>query len=314
MKISFIIPILNEAESLNILHNEILQHIDNYEYEIIFIDDGSTDDSFSVLSAIADKDRQVKVIKFRRNFGKAEALSVGFDYACGDVVFTLDADLQDDPAEIPHFIEKINEGWDIVCGWKQKRHDPLMKVYPSKFFNLITSATFGLKLHDYNCGFKAFKNEVVREIDLYGEMHRYIPALAQAKGFKVTEIPVNHRVRKFGQSKYGLNRFVRGYLDLFTVKLVTKFNKSPLYLFGGLGSLFAGTGFILALYLTFMRMVRMVYLTNRPLLFLSILLIIMGVQFFSIGLIGELLVNQAGKNYRRDKISVEKVLNHEIDA
>ena len=309
MKLSFVIPVFNEEESLDILYHEIIENIKCYEYEIIFIDDGSTDNSYEIIKNIADKDTNLKIIGFRRNFGKSAALHLGFSYCSGDIVFTMDADLQDNPQEIPSFIKQIHEGWDIVTGWKKKRKDPLSKTLPSKIFNFITSKTFNLKLHDYNCGFKAYKKEVVKELDIYGEMHRYIPALAIAKGFTVKEIEVNHRERRFGKSKFGIERYLRGFLDLLTVKLVTTFNRSPLYLFGGIGTIIFGSGFLIALYLTVMRFMKLMYLTNRPLLFLSILMIIVGLQFVSIGLIGELLVNQSRKLNKNETISIKSLVN-----
>ena len=310
MKLSFVIPVLNEEESLGILYSEIKENIQSVceAYEIIFIDDGSTDNSFCILKGLAEKDSNIKVIKFRKNFGKSAALNIGFRHSSGDVVFTLDADLQDDPGEISAFIIKINEGWDIVTGWKVKRNDPLSKRIPSKLFNYVVSKSFGLKLHDYNCGFKAYKSSVLHEIDIYGEMHRYIPALAYAKGFKITEIPVNHRARSYGKSKFGAERYVHGCLDLLTVKLVTRFNRSPLYLFGGIGAALSGTGFLLSLHLTILRIFYGMFLTNRPLLFLAMLLIIVGLQFISIGLIGELLVNQTRKFNKNDNVSIEEII------
>ncbi|MCL1827696.1 MAG: glycosyltransferase, partial [Candidatus Cloacimonetes bacterium] len=207
------------------------------------------------------------------------------------------------------FIEKINEGYDLVSGWKYDRHDPIEKRLPSKLFNRVTARLSGVKLHDFNCGFKAYTKEVVKSIDVYGEMHRYIPALALAKGFSVTEIPVHHRPRKFGKSKYGMERYLRGYLDLLTVKLVTGFSRSPLYLFGGTGSLLFGAGFLLGIYLSFMRIFLSVYLSNRPLLFLAILLMIVGLQFISIGLIGELLVSQTRKLNQNNHVSIKETIN-----
>ena len=311
MRLSIVVPVFNEEGTLSVLYNEIITNVKSCceAYEIIFIDDGSTDGSFKIMSELYEKDQNIKIVKFRRNFGKSAALNVGFKHSKGDVILTLDADLQDDPIEIPVFISKIKEGWDMVNGWKVKRYDPLSKTLPSKIFNRIVSKTFGIKLHDFNCGFKAYKKEVLIEIDVYGEMHRYIPALAHAKGFKITEIPVNHRAREFGKSKFGNERYLHGYLDLLSVKLVTKFNRSPLYLFGGIGSLLAGAGFLLGLYLTIMRLFYDMFLTNRPLLFLAILLIIVGLQFISIGLIGELLVNQTRKFNRKDTVSIEKVVS-----
>jgi len=318
MKLSFVIPVLDEADSINTLYDEILMNISEYEYEIIFIDDGSVDNSYQVMKNLSEKDKFVKLIKFRRNFGKSAALNVGFQHATGDIIFTMDADLQDDPSEIPNFIQKLlshvhflNSGksWDMVTGWKKKRKDPISKRLPSILFNKVVSFVFSIKLMDHNSGFKAYKNHVIKELDIYGEMHRYIPALAIAKGFFVAEIPVNHRVRVHGKSKFGSERYLRGYLDLLTVKLVTTFNRSPLYLFGGIGTLLTSTGFLIGLYLTVLRLSKQIYLSNRPLLFLCMLLIIVGLQFFSIGLIGELLVNQSRKLNKNDVVSVEEKVN-----
>ncbi len=309
MKLSFIIPVFNEKESLERLYSEILENIENKDYEIIFIDDGSSDNSFNIMEQLAKRDKRVKIIKFRKNFGKSASLQTGFENAKGDIIFTMDADLQDNPTEIPEFIEKIEEGYDLVTGWKKNRKDPISKTIPSKFFNFITSISFKLKLHDYNCGFKAYKKEVINEIDIYGEMHRYIPAIVHTKGFKVTEIPVEHRPREFGRSKYGVERYLRGFLDLLTVKLLTSFTHSPLYLFGRIGSTFSIIGFLIGLYLTIMKYAFHQPLYNRPLLFLSILLIMVGLQFFSIGLLGELIVNQSRDKNKKRIISIEKTLN-----
>ncbi len=309
MKLSFIIPVFNEKQSLQPLYSEILENIDNYKYEIIFIDDGSSDGSFEVMQELAGKDKNVKIIKFRKNFGKATSLNQGFEAAQGDIIFTMDADLQDDPKEIMNFINKLDAGYDLVSGWKKKRNDPIHKTFPSKLFNTITAKFFRLKLHDYNCGFKAYRKEVIKELDIYGEMHRYIPALADSKGFKIGEIPVNHRPRMFGKSKYGIERYIRGFLDLLTVKLVTSYTHSPLYLFGRIGTAFSIIGFLIGLYLTIMKFWFNQPLYNRPLLYLSILLIVLGLQFFSIGLIGELLVNQNRKQNKSKMISIEKKIN-----
>ena len=309
MKISFVIPVLNEEASLEILYKEILDNLDDYSYEIIFIDDGSTDKSFEIIKNIAQKDINVKAIKFRRNFGKSEALQVGFSSVTGNIIFTMDADLQDNPIEIPRFISEIQNGYDLVSGWKKKRHDPLSKKIPSKFFNFITSKSVGLKLNDFNCGFKAYRAQTVKELDIYGDMHRYIPALAFAKGFKVKEIVVEHRERKFGKSKYGIERYLRGFFDLLTVKLITGFTRSPLYLFGKIGLFFSGIGFIITSYLSYLKIFENVSLSNRPMLSLGVLLILAGLQFFSIGLIGELLVNQTRKNNKQSNISIEDKIN-----
>ena len=207
------------------------------------------------------------------------------------------------------FLEKLEEGYDLVTGWKEKRKDPISKTLPSKIFNSVVSKSFKLKLHDYNCGFKAYRKEVVKELDIYGEMHRYIPALAQEKGFRIAEIPIHHRKREFGKSKYGIERYLRGFLDLLTVKLVTNYMHSPLYLFGGIGSLFGFSGILIGIYLTILKYGYHQSLSNRPLLYLAILLITIGFQLFSLGLLGELMVNQSRKLNRQKKISIESKIN-----
>ncbi len=308
MLLSFVIPVLNEQDSLPQLVEEIRANCQPQDYEIIFIDDGSTDKSFDVMAELSANDKQVKVVKFRRNFGKAAALQYGFGLVSGEVVFTMDADLQDNPAEIPGFVRKISEGWDVVSGWKQKRKDPWHKVLPSRFFNFVTALTFRLKLKDYNCGFKAYRNEVVRELNIYGEMHRYIPALAHSLGFRITEMPVEHRPRKFGRSKYGLERYMRGFFDLLTVKMVTHYIKSPLYLFGRVGLIATLAGAAITLYLSILKVFFSQPLSNRPLLFLGITLILGGLQFISLGLISELIINRISP-IQGLPISVEKTLN-----
>lgn len=312
MKISYVIPVLNEEDSLNQLYNEIVKNNPDCEYEIVFIDDGSTDRSYQIMQFLAEQDKHVILVRFRRNFGKAAALHIGFQIANGDYVFTLDADLQDDPIEIPNFIKKMDEGFDLVSGWKKKRNDPLYKVFPSRIFNFITSHTFKLKLKDFNCGYKLYKRDVVKEITLYGEMHRYIPVLADALGFKVGELPVNHRARQFGVSKYGMERYLRGFFDLLTVKMVTFYVKSPLYLFGRIGITSVFLGVILTGYLTILKFFYGHPLTNRPLLFLGILMILAGLQFVSMGLISELIVNRSHAK-KSQLISIRESANIEID-
>ena len=309
MKLSFVIPAYNEEESIILLYKEIIGNRGEHQYEIIFIEDGSTDGTFEVMKELAGRDANVKVVKFRKNLGKAAALQSGFNIASGDVIFTMDADLQDDPKEIPHFLEKLAEGNDLVTGWKKKRHDPLSKRLPSKFFNFITSQSFGLKLHDYNCGFKAYRAEVIKELDIYGEMHRYIPALAYSRGFKVAEIVVEHRSRQFGNSKYGWERYFKGFMDLLTVKLLTHYSRSPLYLFGNIGASISFLGFLIALYLSVLKIFFEQTLSNRPLLFLAILLIMVGLQFFSLGLLSELIVNQNRKLNREKNLSIQTTIN-----
>ncbi|HHE40533.1 MAG TPA: glycosyltransferase [Candidatus Cloacimonetes bacterium] len=290
MELSFVIPVYNEEESLKELHKEIIENISNTSYEIIFIDDGSTDNSYAVIEELARKDANIKPIRFRTNFGKAAALQAGFDKAQGEIIFTMDADLQDDPKEIPRFVEKINEGYDLVSGWKKKRKDPITKRWPSKFFNLITSIVFHLRLHDYNCGYKAYRKEAAKSLNIYGELYRYIPAIVWSKGFSVTEIVVTHHKRRFGRSKYGASRLIRGFLDLLTVTMITKYRRSPLYLFGASGLIISLFGFIISVWLAVKKIFFGMSLSNRPLLFLGILLIVVGVQLISLGLLGEMIV------------------------
>jgi glycosyltransferase involved in cell wall biosynthesis len=309
VKLSFVIPAYNEEESIIQLYEEIVANRGNYQYEIIFIEDGSTDGTFAKMQNLAERDANVKVIRFRKNLGKAAALQCGFNHAGGEVVFTMDADLQDNPKEIPHFIEKLEEGYDLVTGWKKKRRDPLNKRLPSKFFNFFASVSFGLKLHDFNCGFKAYKKEVIKELDIYGEMHRYIPAMAHSRGFQVAEIVVEHRSRQFGKSKYGWKRYIRGFLDLMTVKLLTHYSRSPLYLFGNVGAFLTIIGFLIALYLSVLKIFYNQALSNRPLLFLAILLIMVGLQFFSLGLLSELIVNQNRKLNKDRSLSIRSFIN-----
>lgn len=308
MRISFVIPALNEQDSLRQLTQEIQAHCPTEDHEIIYIDDGSTDASFEIMSSLAAEDSRIKVVRFRRNFGKAAALQKGFSIASGEVVFTLDADLQDDPAEIPAFLAKLDEGFDLVSGWKQKRKDPWHKRWPSKLYNWVTARTFGLKLKDYNCGFKAYRQSLVKELTLYGEMHRYIPVLAHALGYKVGQIAVHHRPRKFGKSKYGMERYLRGLFDLLTVRMVTHYNKSPLYLFGRWGLVSTLLGLIISGYLAALKIFWGVPLSNRPLLFLGMLLILGGLQFLSMGLLSELIVSKFNSRNKYN-ISVQESIN-----
>ncbi len=303
MKLSFVIPVYNEEKSLKELHKEIIENIPNTSYEIIFIDDGSTDNSYAVIEEIAREDANIKPIRFRTNFGKAAALQAGFDKAQGEIIFTMDADLQDDPKEIPRFIEKIDEGYDLVSGWKKKRKDPITKRWPSKFFNLITSMVFHLRLHDYNCGYKAYRRDAAKSLNIYGELYRYIPAIVWSKGFSVAEIVVTHHKRKFGRSKYGASRLIRGFLDLLTVTMITKYRRSPLYLFGASGLIISLIGFIISVWLAVNKIFFGMSLSNRPLLFLGILLIVVGVQLISLGLLGEMIVySSRQKNKKGDEL------------
>jgi len=299
MDLSFIIPVYNEEKSLYPLYTSIRKNVSNKTYEIIFIDDGSTDNSYNEITKLAKSDQNVKPIHFRTNFGKAAALQAGFEKAKGDIIFTMDADLQDDPDEIPRFIEKIEEGYDLVSGWKKKRRDPITKRWPSKFFNLITSMVFHLRLHDYNCGYKAYRREAAKSLDIYGELYRYIPAIIWSKGYSVAEIVVTHHKRKFGKSKYGAGRLIRGFLDLLTVTMITKYRRSPLYLFGASGLIISLIGFTISVWLAVEKIFFGMSLSNRPLLFLGILLIVVGVQLISLGLLGEMIVYSSRQRRKR---------------
>lgn len=297
--LSVIIPLLNEEESLPELTDQIVKSISGMEinnYEIIFVDDGSTDSSFEVIKDLRQKNNRIHCIKFRRNYGKSAALAVGFQRAKGKYVITMDADLQDDPAEIPNLIKKLQQGYDLVSGWKKKRFDPITKTIPSKFFNYVTSKVTGVKLHDFNCGLKGYRSAVVKSLHVYGEMHRYLPALAHFDGFKVTEIEVHHHPRKYGTTKFGLSRFIYGFLDLLTVLVTAKYMKRPLHFFGTVGSILAILGVIINTVLTINWFLGAKNLSNRPLLTLGIAMIIVGVQFISLGLLGELLTKHQVMN------------------
>jgi glycosyltransferase involved in cell wall biosynthesis len=289
---SVIVPLLNEEESLTELYSRITEVLSklSQNYEIIFVDDGSTDKSYNILQSIKSKDDKVRIFQFQKNYGKSAALSLGFSEARGEIIITIDADLQDDPKEIPLLVSKLNEGYDVISGWKKQRKDPLSKIIPSKIFNLVTSLLTGIKIHDFNCGLKCFRKTVVKNIKVYGELHRYIPALAAFDGYKVGELEVIHHFRKYGKTKYGMSRFFYGFFDLITVVFVSKYTHRPLHLFGIVGLLFFTFGFGINLYLT-IRWFQGFGIGNRPLLFLGILLIILGIQFVSIGLLGEMIVN-----------------------
>jgi dolichol-phosphate mannosyltransferase len=294
--ISLVVPVYNECESLAPLYAEIAETAGRaaLEVEVIFVDDGSTDGSWKVIADLAAAHPVIRGIRFRRNFGKAAALSAGTRAARGDILITLDADMQDDPAEIPHFLEALAQNKDVVSGWKKVRFDPWHKVLPSRVFNFIVSWVTGVHLHDHNCGMKAYRAEVFREIKLYGELHRFIPVLAADRGFRVGEIVIQHRPRRYGRSKYGLRRFVRGLLDLLTVKFLTGFGRRPQHLLGGLGLLSFVLGALGMAYLAIVWVVRIWVpelepLHNRPLLLYSVAALLLGAQLISIGLLAELM-------------------------
>lgn len=306
VNISIIIPLLNERHSLEELHHGVVQEMEKLglTYEVIFIDDGSSDDSFDIIRNLWEKNPAIKGIRFRRNFGKSLALNEGFRQAKGDILITMDADLQDDPKEIPRMIDKLNEGYDLISGWKQERKDPVLsKNLPSKLFNLILSWGAGLKLHDFNCGFKIYRRAVVEHLHLYGELHRFVPALVHAQGYKVAEIPVGHRSRRFGKSKFGLTRFTHGFFDFLTVIFLTKFLRRPMHFFGGLGSLISMIGIVICGYLTWLWFLGET-IGHRPLLTLGVLLIIVGMQMVTTGLVAE-MVNFWHRSFNNEGIVEE---------
>ena len=312
MDISIVIPVYNEEESLPELKKWISRVMSDhgFSYEVLFIDDGSSDASWEVITQISDDDENYKGVQFTRNYGKSAALQTGFEHVKGDVVITMDADLQDSPDEVPALYKMVmDEGYDLVSGWKKKRHDPLNKTIPSKFFNYVTSKVSGIKLHDFNCGLKAYKKVVVKSINVYGEMHRYIPLIAKWSGFKkIGEKPVEHRARQFGVTKYGWERFVTGFLDLLSVTFVTRFKKSPMHFFGTLGTLF----FLLGSFITAWLVGQKLYyswvlvahdqvrqITDQPLFFLALVAVVIGTQLFLSGFLAEMLTQwKKGGDYK----------------
>lgn len=308
MDVSLVIPLFNEEESLSELVSWIdnVCHSNRLSYEVILVDDGSTDDSWNKVLELHQLYPQTKGIKFRRNYGKSAALNVGFSEAQGDVVITMDADLQDNPDEIPGLHKMIQEeGYHLVSGWKKRRKDPLNKRIPSKFFNWFTQRVSGIKLHDFNCGLKAYKRVVVKNIDVYGEMHRYIPVIAKWNGFnKIGEKVVKHLPRKYGETKFGIERFMKGFLDLLSIMFVSRFGKRPMHLFGALGTLLFMAGFAIAGYLAYAKLLMNEYnMTERPLFYLGLLCMIIGSQLFMTGFLAELL---SRNDPEKNTYSIEK--------
>ncbi len=298
MDLSIVIPLFNEEASLPELTAWISEvcHREKLEFEMIFVDDGSQDGSWKVLTKLEEGFPELKAIRFRRNYGKSAALNQGFSAASGDVVITMDADLQDSPDEIPGLYRMITkEGYDLVSGWKKNRHDPITKTLPSKLFNRTTRAISGIHLHDFNCGLKAYKSELVKSIEVQGEMHRYIPVIAKWTGFgRIGEKVVIHYERKYGSSKYGMSRLVKGYLDLLSITFTSKFGKRPMHFFGSLGSFIFFIGFSIAGYLAYEKIFNEVYkMTDRPLFFLALLAMIIGTQLFMTGFLAELIARSS---------------------
>jgi len=292
-KVSIIVPVYNESRNIPILYNEITKTFKTFEpeFELIFINDGSKDNSLNIIKNLREKDKRVKYISFRKNYGQTAALSAGFDFASGEIMVTMDGDLQNDPSDIPAMIEKLKrEKLDLINGWRYKRKDSfLSRKLPSMIANLLISRTTGVKLHDYGCTLKVYRKDIAKDIKLYGELHRFIPALAQMEGANIGEKKVNHRKRKHGKSKYGISRTIKVILDLITIKFLSSYSTKPLQIFGLLGTITGGAGVILALYLAYVRLILLEGIGGRPLLFLMLLLIFIGVQFFSLGLLGEML-------------------------
>ncbi len=287
-----VIPLLNEEENIPLLYNELKQTLDEMrvDYELVFVDDGSKDSSLDILKDLQKKDLHVCVISLRKNFGQTAAMSAGFDLACGDIIVAMDADLQNDPADIPRLLAEINSGSDLVTGWRYDRKDPFFsRKLPSKIANKIISSTTGVHLHDYGCTLKAFKADVIKNIKLYGEMHRFIPAIASAMGVSIAEVKVNHRSRKYGSSKYGISRTLRVILDLITVKFLLNYATRPIHVFGAIGFVSGSAGMLIAFIMTLQRQFYGMPLSDRPLLLFAILLIFVGVQFVTIGLVAEML-------------------------
>jgi len=294
VELSIVIPLLNEEESVEPLYAQLKRVLEplGQSYEIIIVDDGSTDRSFELLKGLQAQDKRLKVIRFRRNFGQTAAFAAGFEYAQGQVVVTMDADLQNDPADIPRLLEKLEEGYDVVSGWRVERWKSawLTRRLPSVAANRLISETTGIRLHDYGCSLKAYRSEVVKNINLYGELHRFIPAMASWMGVSVAEIPVHYQPRQFGRSKYGLSRTIKVILDLLTVRFLLSYSTRPIHIFGSLGLAMSGVGGILGLYLSVVKLIMGQDIGDRPLLLLAILLMVLGVQMITMGLLGELVV------------------------
>ncbi len=312
MDLSVVIPLFNEAENIPELFSQLKRALEGLgrSYEIIVVDDGSTDGSFDILKQLHASDPHLKVIRFRRNFGQTPAFAAGFDLAQGDWVITMDADLQNDPADIPMLVAKAEEGYDVVSGWRVNRQDPFLnRRLPSMMANWLISEVTGVHLHDYGCSLKAYRREVIKNIKLYGELHRFVPAIASWLGIAVAEVPVHHHPRRFGRSKYGISRTIRVLLDLLTVRFLLSYSTRPIHIFGALGLLTAGVGGILGLYLSYVKLILGQDIGGRPLLMLAILLVVVGVQFVTMGLLGELVVRTYYESQNRPIYAVREILD-----
>ena len=311
--ISVVVPVHDEERTVALLYDELASALDplGQEWEAVFVDDGSRDGSFAALTRLHAQAPNVRVVRLRRNFGKAAALVAGFDQARGETIVTIDADLQDDPAELPRLLAKLEEGFDLVSGWKTRRQDPWSRRVLSRIFNAVTSWMSGVRMHDMNCGLKAYRAEVVHGLRLYGELHRFIPVLAHHRGYRIAELPVNHRPREHGRSRYGLERYLRGFLDLLTVSFIGRYRQRPLHLFGGLGLLLGLLGTAILVYLTVVKALGHA-IGNRPLLTLGVLLVVVGMQFFSLGLISEMITShheERAAERERAELHVDEILD-----
>ena len=311
--ISIIVPLFNEAPNLAELHNRIQNTLSDFlpqekKYEVVFIDDGSNDNSFEILKSLHRKSQCVKVLKLRKRFGKTAALAGGFLEAKGDIIVTIDADLQNDPADIPKLVEKIDQGYDVVSGWRKERKDGFIKVFLSRIYNAVTSLFSGIQIHDFNCGLKAYKKQVLDEIEIYGTLHRYIPVIAHWKGFRIGEVEVKHNRRLYGKSKYGIARIFEGFWDLATVTFFLRFNQKPLHLFGNIGVSFLFFGLIINSYILSIWLRFHSIMGRHPLLILGVMLMILGVQLVSLGLLAEMIVNTSRNG--KDTFSIKEKLEH----
>ena len=315
--ISVVIPVFNESENLEELHRELVAALEKTgrPFEVILIDDGSTDSSWAVLRSLQQKDGRIKLIRLRRNFGQTAALAAGFDYAGGGIIISLDADLQNDPNDIPSLIQKIEEGFDIVSGWRRSRKDKFFsRRVPSVIANTLISRLTRVRLHDYGCTLKAFRSEVIKNVKLYGELHRFIPAIASQLGVRISEVEVNHRPRKHGKSKYSIFRFTKVMLDMLTVKFLLSYSTRPLQIFGLLGLGSGLLGFLISLWLSYERLVLKVSVANRPLLLLGVLLIVIGIQFITLGLLAEIMVRAYHESSGKRIYVVREVIDSEMEG
>lgn len=311
IEISIVIPVYNEEDNVWPLYNNLEPVLSKLgrNYEVILVDDGSKDDTYNKLQQLHEKNNHFKIIKFRRNFGQTPAMRAGFDFASGDIIITLDADLQNDPEDIPEILKKMDEGYDIVSGWRKNRKDKVSRRFPSAVANKIISLLFGVRLHDYGCTLKAYRKEVLENIELYGEMHRYIPAIASWMGVKVAEVPVNHRARKFGKAKYGISRTTRVILDIITIKFLLTYSKKPMQIFGLVGVFTSLAGFIATVYLIVERLFFNQPLSSRPLFILSIFMIFIGIQLITMGLLGEIMMRTYHEGTGKSTYVIKEIID-----